>query len=180
MLLRWRTRDRGLFERLRMLGLERVSIEVLHDPGSGAGDRLDRLELDRPEVADEGVAEGGPVLGVGWATVDLERAASDAGLPTLELPADRLLGARAARLGGGPLVLLEPNTEGRMAAALARRGEGPIALYVAAADLAIPTTTGPTAVGPFGPAMLLEPGLPWGPFLLGVDSGRDPSATIGR
>ena len=42
--------------------------------------------------------------------------------------------ARRLDLADGPLLLLEPRTEGRLAAALARHGEGPVAIYLAAAD----------------------------------------------
>ncbi len=79
-------------------------------------------------------------VAVGWATVDLDRATRelrDLG-PFSDAPFDRLLGA-TARIGltrppvsGAtvpPVVLLEPSTEGRLAATLARRGEGWAVLY---------------------------------------------------
>lgn len=75
------------------------------------------------------------VLGLGVATVDLERAAAE--LPRLAFqpaPDDELLGARvlAAPLPSGrTLLLLEPSREGRLTAFLARHGEGLAALYVA-------------------------------------------------
>ena len=77
------------------------------------------------------------LVGIGWATVDIERTV--AGLPGVDVRAaadDELLGARAWRTSSGPvaLVLLEPNTEGRLAAALARRGEGIAALYLVTAE----------------------------------------------
>lgn len=190
MLLRWRTGDPARIDRLASLGfelsgprlaLDGATVEVVVDPGLGADERLELVDAQAPGPATSSRAPGPRprLIAVGWATVDLERAAADAGLPTAELPADRLLGARAARLGESPILLLEPNTEGRMAAALARHGEGPIALYVAAGGLAIPVAWVGVA-GPFGPSALLEPGRTWGPFLIAVKSGPDRSATIAR
>ena len=75
------------------------------------------------------------VLGLGWATVDTQRAATEF-VKALDLPAtatsvdrDRLVGAYAhqlldARFPGGRLVILEPSTESRLAASLARDGKG--------------------------------------------------------
>ncbi len=81
-------------------------------------------------------AAGPDTLAAGWATVDLDRAARElAGLlapgETFETAPDcLLLGARCrvGRAGPGPaapplVVLLEPSTEGRLAASLARHGE---------------------------------------------------------
>jgi hypothetical protein len=109
-------------------------------PHGGGGGRL-RLDLESlDDVADPtrpmhpgGLAD---LVGVGWATVELDRAVPEfapvqfgAAMP------DGSLGARArvGRVGAGSLVLLEPSTEGRLAAALARFGEGVTAIYVAAA-----------------------------------------------
>jgi hypothetical protein len=119
-------------------------------------------------------------LAVGWATVDLDRAAEELETngPYEAGPPDRLLGASSrlqarSRSGQGPsgpvVVLLEPFTEGRISALLARRGEGWAALYVAL--LADPTTVPPIGSaeaalersgrpirrgpGPFGPAVLV-------------------------
>jgi hypothetical protein len=92
---------------------------------------------------------GAPALlmlaGVAWATVDLDRAADELG-PWL-LPADDgtvdgdepLLGARTrcrrtTALPGSVIVLAEPSTEGRLAASLARDGEGPCAVYLHPAE----------------------------------------------
>ena len=84
------------------------------------------------------------LAGVGWATVELDRAeaelaewlAGDAPDPAADA-LEPVLGARCASaaadgLPGAELVLLEPTTEGRLAASLARDGEGPCALYAAA------------------------------------------------
>lgn len=110
-------------------------------PSLGSGTSVGRPEPD--------------LLGVGWATVDLERAVAELaavrpGLgPPMPLPDDRLLGARA--VGLGVLVLLEPAREGRLAASLARHGEGPAVLYLAAAVGGAATA----ADTPFGPGVLL-------------------------
>lgn len=78
------------------------------------------------------------LIGRGWATVELERAAGELadllrpGMSFEEAPRSALLGARClrgrARPDGDPaadwIVLLEPDTEGRLAAFLARSGEG--------------------------------------------------------
>ncbi len=81
------------------------------------------------------------VVAVGWATVDLDRAWVELAPRTPTAPAvgavvrDELLGARGRILGtsagGVRSILLEPATEGRLAASLAHRGEGPAVLYVA-------------------------------------------------
>lgn len=129
----------------------------------------------------------------GWATVELDRAASSFGV-VAEAPGsaerrdrhshedaqDELLGASARPIriaNDREIVLLEPFTEGRLAAALARHGEGFTVLYL------IVGPDAPTRVreagfvlsivgnGPFGPERLLIGGPRWGPFLIlaGVD-----------
>lgn len=81
-------------------------------------------------------------LAVGWATVDLERAVGElshllrAGSEFVEAASSVLLGARccagsAADDPGLRIVLLEPETEGRLAATLARGGEGWVATWTA-------------------------------------------------
>jgi hypothetical protein len=108
------------------------------------------------------------LVGIGWATVDIERTV--AGLPGFDVRVaaeDELLGARAWRTSSGPvaLVLLEPNTEGRLAAALARRGEGITVLYVVTAE-PLDGASRPTALGL--PGRLLPQERPWGPFIIAV------------
>ena len=129
-------------------------------------------------------------MAVGWATVELDRAAAEL---ALELgiaagafqPAtdDAALGARcrlapaAVAVPGGrvAVVLLEPSTEGRLAAGLARHGEGPTAVWLEAADGASLTTAiadlraagievGATRDGPLGPARLVLDGPTGGPY----------------
>lgn len=102
-------------------------------------------------------AGGGRSIAVGWATVDLERAALALGRETAEAPSDDALGARCRIVSVGlptaaarpAIVLLEPSTEGRLAAFLARSGEGWIAAWYD-----VPSRRGmrlgPRTAGPFG------------------------------
>lgn len=118
-----------------------------------------------------------PIVALGLATVDLDRAVADAGEgPWEQLPRDSLLGAtvrrrlRRVEVGDGPeVLLLEPDTEGRLAASLARFGEGLAVVYVRPAGAPIPRDWrfGP---GPLGRAHLL-PGPSWGPFVVVLDPG---------
>ena len=114
-------------------------------------------------------AEPPRLLAVGWATVDLERTLDDMGIAAPPSVEDALLGARACRidLDGTAVLVLEPTTEGRLAAALARRGEGICALYVAAGGPLGPTAR-PTGLGM--PGRLLPHDQPWGPFVIEVAS----------
>jgi hypothetical protein len=122
------------------------------------------------------------IVGIGWATVDLDRAmaqfSASLGLrPNAWLPAhrDAQLGA-AARLGpalgpdGPRLLLLEPDTEGRLAASLAKLGEGVAAGYVVGDDSATTQSALSTRQpGPLGPARLVLGGPVWGPHVIVVD-----------
>jgi hypothetical protein len=120
-------------------------------------------------------------LAVGWATVDSARAAADlaAELETVTaafLPAaDSVhLGARChvaygVLPGGLPLAILEPRTEGRLAAFLARQGEGPAATWSRAAEAAQGRPRASLRPGPFG-FERLAPGDPLhGPFSLLIE-----------
>lgn len=85
------------------------------------------------ERAHEDLGPAG-VLGWAWATVDLERALSEAGARRTAqwTPVeDELLGARGLRLAdvSPAVILLEPSTEGRLAGWLARNGEGEAVIY---------------------------------------------------
>jgi len=128
------------------------------------------------------------IVALGWATVDADRASAappiySAAAFTL-LPDDGQLGASVRGCLGrrAAVLLLEPATEGRLAATLARLGEGPAALYLVAGGdglesfvSAIGATRGRAEVrpGPLGPALLL-PGSPaWGPHLLVVTPRSD-------
>ena len=108
-------------------------------------------------------------MAVGWATVDLERAVSEL-TRDLALPADSFteavdsvtLGARgrvapAAIDGETAVVILEPSTEGRLAAFLARHGEGPAAIWFLADGGAIGEVW-VDRLGPFGPERLAPGG----------------------
>ncbi len=130
------------------------------------------------------------LAGVGWATVELDRAEAELGEwlageapdAAVDEP-DAILGALARRraadgLPGAELALLEPTTEGRVAASLARDGEGPCALYVVPAGgldawltAARERGTGTSRIedGPFGRAVLVTGGPVAGPHLLIVD-----------
>jgi hypothetical protein len=84
------------------------------------------------------------------------------------------------------VVLLEPNTEGRLAATLARVGEGPAALYLQPVHATLARIRDelrragrPTSVigeGPFGRQALVLGRPAWGPHVLLVDT----AATIAR
>jgi len=141
----------------------------------------------------------------GWATVELDRAERDvaaafapSGAATArDLPDDTLLGARCrvVTLGVGEreVLLLEPATEGRIAASLARFGEGPIAEYLIVphdrfGDLVRDAVEAglvlsAEAAGPFGRQRLVVGGQPWGAHLCVAQSagadGAAGAATIG-
>jgi len=121
-------------------------------------------------------------IALGWATVDFDRAAaelaSELGFAVAEFlptPDSIVLGARcrvagAVLPGGTRLAILEPRTEGRLAAALARHGEGPLVTWARSSD-------GPgrrpatVRAGPFGPERLQPGGPPQGPFLILIEDG---------
>lgn len=147
---------------------------------------------DWPRIPDGAVA-------IGWATVELDRAARElgprfrAGVVFGSVPGSEILGARcrSARIVvdgvGLALVLLEPTTEGRLAAFLARSGEGWAATWFRSADAGagddaddhpgrdpdagagIPRE-GAWRPGPFGPERLVAPVPRAGPFRVVVSS----------
>ena len=116
---------------------------------------------------------GTGLLAVGWATVDIERTLADlaavepraASEPVLEV--EPALGARAARLRANSfeIVVLEPTTEGRLAAFLARHGEGVAVRYVEDESGQIGERTVRTALGRMG---RLQAGPRDGPFVIVV------------
>ncbi len=121
------------------------------------------------------------LMAIGASTVDWERAARSLGGPAAWdlLDRDPLLGAtvHGARGADEPLMLLlEPDTEGPLAAGLARFGEGLAAIYLRPAHRPqLTLSAGRTApAGPLGPARLL-PGPRWGPHVVVLE----PRATIG-
>jgi hypothetical protein len=132
------------------------------------------------------VDDGRPIA-VGWATVDLDRAAAELtlllglGRDAFVLAEDSVaLGARcrvaAGVLPGGlSMAIVEPVTEGRLAATLAKRGEGPAAAWSIPAAGGIVSRTH-ARPGPFGPERL-RPGSPvTGPhrFLIETAPGTIP------
>jgi hypothetical protein len=141
------------------------------DEGPAGLDELRELALDvAPQLA------GFPIVALGWATVDLDavraRIEADSAQGLFETARrDEHLGGRVAVHRPGPAsgepieVLLEPDTEGRLAASLARHGEGFTAIWFArraGASDELPDGFGPPGDGPLGPARLLLGGPPWG------------------
>jgi hypothetical protein len=155
----------------------------------------DRLELADRRAAGPtastprsgGGADASPdrpdLIGVAWATVDLERAhrALGAGGSLDAAAVDHAMAslgaiARTVDRRAPALVLLEPTTEGRLAALLARHGEGPVGLWLALAsdlgaraaerlDLAGFASQGPWD-GVFGDEVLVPGPRIWSPVLL--------------
>jgi hypothetical protein len=129
------------------------------------------------------------VLAAIWVTVDVERVLAEIGQAGRQLPDDPLLGASVTLVAapdGEPIVLLEPRTEGRIAATLARGGEGPAGRYAAAPGglagarlraVAEGLSLSPEYDGPFGRSSLVMDGPPAGPHLVLVDR---PAGTIDR
>lgn len=116
-----------------------------------------------------------------WATVDLDRTLTTLGGAADLLPEDALLGARVALVRTGddvPLAILEPSTEGRLAAWLARHGEGVAGQYVEVEDLETVRVRAATdgavlsrpANGPFGTSVLVIEGPAAGRQLVLVES----------
>lgn len=152
------------------------------------------------EVLDRIVEAARPVgVLTGWATVELDRAGRELGrdvrrsrggrhgdAPDGRDASDETLGAIARildRPGDPPaVVLLEPNTEGLLAAALARHGEGPVAAYlridIGGLDRARGAGFNLTSErrGPVGPQRLVLTGPRSGPFVLLVPDPERPSA----
>jgi len=117
-----------------------------------------------------------PIAGICWATVELDRAARELGGagPFEGVQGDATLGASARRAPLGDrarpvTILVEPDTEGLLAAALARFGEGVAAVYLGPLDRADVDDTpglGPPRPGPLGPARLVIGRPTWGPHVL--------------
>jgi hypothetical protein len=121
-------------------------------------------------------------IAIGWATVDLHRAAAElaaelgisvaAFLPAAD---SVVLGARcsvayAVLPRGQPLAILEPRTEGRLAGRLARVGEGPAATWSRAVGTRLGRRQAAAAQpGPFGSERLLSGGPAQGPYTLLIE-----------
>jgi len=182
-------------------------------PDAIAAELLEAAARALPEIAAPSVPPAGPgsadrhlravglsIVGIGWATVDLDRAAAELGT-LLDVPADawtaasrdQLLGA-AALLGpplgpdaGGPrLLLLEPDTEGRLAASLARHGERVAAVYVVealdesgasaksvAGDAQEAPARSVAAPGPLGQGRLILGGASSGPHVVVLEAATN-------
>jgi hypothetical protein len=133
------------------------------------------------------VGPGARLRGLGWATVDLDRAAHeferDLGLANgsfVEGPESAALGARCRvasdLFGDVSLALLEPSTEGRVAAFLARFGER-FAVNWYASPIEIDDGFAEARPGPFGLERLVIDGPRRGPYRLLV---APRPGTIGR
>ena len=135
------------------------------------------------EPADPSRVTARPPLAVGWATVELDRAATVlapmlAPGTTFELAtASEHLGAtcRVGRVDpayvaelAGTVVLLEPSTEGRLAATLARFGEGWCATWESEAPR--DATLSASRDGPIGGERLVLGGPGSGPHRLVLDA----------
>jgi GNAT superfamily N-acetyltransferase len=142
---------------------------------------------DAIERARASAPAGTTVAGIGWSTVDLERAERELGFAFEDGAPDAILGARSRIAAGAlavPLVLLEPATEGRLAASLARLGEGPVVTWLAG-PVPAAGPSGPSvlpALGPFGEERL-ERGPTHGPYRLflapaTIRTMNDPAVTI--
>jgi hypothetical protein len=134
-------------------------------------------------------------IAVGWTTVELARAeasireaAADAVGPFGDAPGDEVIGAhvRAATILWAAIptlrtiAVLEPSTEGLLAASLARLGEGPAVVWLArdaTAGVSTDVAAGASPrTGPFGPEWLLPGSERGGRPVLVVD---DAPGTIG-
>jgi hypothetical protein len=165
----------------------------MSDPGHGGSEHWDRLVAAGKDILagatlENSALEGATLVAIGWATVEIERAEQELeaaignGGSWAEAPRDALLGARAAvyrSIAAASLlvVVLEADTEGRLAASLARHGEGIAATYVtvrpgtvlAAGAFGIP------AAGPLGRGRRLARGGIGEPSIIVLDS--HPSAS---
>jgi hypothetical protein len=162
--------------------------------GDTAAERIRAFAADAVSAAR--LPDGaGRLVAVGWATVETDRAVGELAdalgiAPTSfrAAPPSAALGASCLVLdaplpGDVALAVLEPATEGRIAAGLARWDEGPLVAWYAAAEpesepdgLAVPTVPGASAtstasgrVGPFGPERLVVGDPLTGPHRLLVD-----------
>lgn len=150
--------------------LAAARIEIDRSEPAAGQPRLQVQELRAgpgPEPAARGPLD---LLAVGWATIELDRAARDIGGAWEPAAHDRLLGASVWRSPQDHprSLVLEPNTEGRLAGALARYGEGPIALYLRVPDpgQAVAALRPRQGSGPFGQEWLIPGPYPAGPFLV--------------
>jgi hypothetical protein len=162
--------------------------------GDAAAERIRAFAADAVSAAR--LPDGaGRLVAVGWATVETDRAVDELAdalgiAPTSfqAAPPSAALGASCLVLdvplpGDVALAVLEPATEGRIAAGLARWDEGPLVAWYAAAEPesepdgigparvagASATSTASGRVGPFGPERLVVGDPLTGPHRLLVD-----------
>jgi hypothetical protein len=143
---------------------------------------------DRPESAVPDPSW--PIVARIWRTIDVERTVGELGLPAEELEPDAVLGARGVLVrpvDGPPVAILEPSTEGRLAAALARDDEGDGGAYVAPPGGIDEARRLGLALVQEGPGPFGRSGLVAGPspreasrFIVIVDAPAAPAATIGQ
>ena len=145
------------------------------------GSAADRIRASASEAVAAGRMPDGAtrLLAIGWATVELDRAVVElAGVlaaPPIHAVASIALGAHC-RIASFPLedgtdlglAILEPSSEGRLAAALARWDEGPLVAWYAVTTLEGSTQVHP---GPFGPERLVAGDPLTGPHRLVVVTG---------
>lgn len=119
------------------------------------------------------------VVALAFATFDLERALAAATLPFRRVAPDRILDASTAavRYGAVQLLLEAPDGEGRLAAYLARSGEGVAAVYLERPRFLPPSRPSGRplrpARTPFGRrGWLLAHEWPWGPFVIVLEDER--------
>ena len=161
-------------------------------PVATPAERIEAAILAAEGAALSRVAGARPIA-IGWATVELDRAAAElavafgVGADAFEpVPRSPALGC-ACRVATGilaeglSLALVEPDTEGRLAASLARLGEGPRVAWLQAEEPATAADALRAAGfaasaerdGPFGPECLVVDGADHGPswLLLGASAG---------
>ncbi|HXG25324.1 MAG TPA: hypothetical protein VNL94_00510 [Candidatus Binatia bacterium] len=161
---------------------------------SGSGILADATAIVLDAAGRDPWLPGLRIAGIGWATVELERAAAELDEVFRRAacqaprwapgPRDDLLGATAwvslepwrehERERAPAVVLLEPDTEGRLAATLARFGEGVGAVYLRrstepSATVIDPARLGRPATGPLGPGRLVLARPAWGPNVVVLD-----------
>ena len=159
-----------------------MNVDRPSDGGAGSPGRTYERLFGRSTRA------GRRVVAVIWATVDRDRVVTDLQLSVERLADDMLLGASVGLVRPAdtdPIAILEQFTEGRIAATLARHGEGPAGEYVEApfghdamkaAAASAGLVLGRQAAGPFGRSVLVL-GPVDGPHLVLVER---PAGTIGR
>jgi hypothetical protein len=160
----------------------------MSEPAQGRLGDWDRLVAAGEDILARATPEnpalkGATIVAIGWATIEIERAERELeaaigdGGPWAAAPRDALLGARAAvyrpiAVGHPLVVVLEADTEGRLAASLARHGEGVAATYVTAlpGTMLAAGAFGIPAGGPLGRGRRLARGGIGEPSIIVLDS----------